>query len=140
MKNLSQEKFLTLGLSTPPLGEQRKIAAILSSVDDVIEATQAVIDQLQVVKKAMMAELLTRGLPGRHTLFKQTEIGEVPEEWRLAGGLIRRVRPESDRPICYGILMPGTGHPGGVPVVKGHEHQEWRNRCKRSTAYVSRPG
>ena len=24
----------------------------------------------------------------------------------------------SDRPITYGILMPGTGHPGGVPVVK----------------------
>jgi type I restriction enzyme S subunit len=28
----------------PPLIEQRKIAAILSSVDDTIEATQAVID------------------------------------------------------------------------------------------------
>jgi type I restriction enzyme, S subunit len=66
---------------TPPLGEQRKIAAILSSVDDAIDATQAVIDQLQVVKKAMMAELLTRGLPGRHTKFKTTEIGEVPEAW-----------------------------------------------------------
>jgi type I restriction enzyme S subunit len=35
------------------------------------------------VKKAMMAELLTRGLPGRHTRFKQTEIGEVPEEWSV---------------------------------------------------------
>lgn len=67
----------------PPLGEQRKIAAILSSVDDAIEATQAVIDQLQVVKKAMMAELLTRGVPGRHTRFKLTEIGEVPEEWEV---------------------------------------------------------
>lgn len=70
-------------VALPPLGEQRKIAAILSSVDDAIEATQAVIDQLQVVKKAMMAELLTRGLPGRHTRFKMTEIGEVPEEWEV---------------------------------------------------------
>lgn len=83
MKNLSQEKFFTLSLGLPPLGEQRKIAAILSSVDDAIEATQVVIDQLQVVKKAMMAELLTRGLPGRHTRFKMTEIGEVPEEWEV---------------------------------------------------------
>lgn len=72
-----------LSILLPPLPEQRKIAAILSSVDDAIEATQAVIDQLQVVKKAMMAELLTRGLPGRHTRFKQTEIGEVPEEWEV---------------------------------------------------------
>lgn len=70
-------------LLLPPLGEQRKIAAILSSVDDAIEATQAVLDQLQVVKKAMMAELLTRGLPGRHTRFKMTEIGEIPEEWEV---------------------------------------------------------
>ena len=68
----------------PPLAEQRKIAAILSSVDDAIEASQAVIDQLQVVKKAMMAELLTKGLPGRHKKFKQTEIGQVPEEWEVA--------------------------------------------------------
>ena len=81
--------MLTIGalrdasLLVPPLGEQRKIAAILSSVDDAIEATQAVIDQLQVVKKAMMAELLTRGLPGRHSCFKTTEIGLIPESWAV---------------------------------------------------------
>ena len=70
-------------LSLPPLGEQRKIAAILSSVDDTIERTQAVIDQVQVVKHGLMQELLTRGLPGRHTRFKRTEIGEIPKEWKL---------------------------------------------------------
>jgi type I restriction enzyme S subunit len=25
---------------------------------------------------------------------------------------------DSDRPICYGILMPGRGYVGGVPVIK----------------------
>lgn len=80
---IARSDFLRIPFALPPLGEQRKIAAILSSVDDAIEATQAVIDQLQVVKKAMMAELLTRGLPGRHTRFKMTEIGEIPEEWEV---------------------------------------------------------
>ena len=65
----------------PPLPEQHKIAAILSSVDHAIEKTQAVIDQVQVVKRGLMQELLTRGLPGRHTRFKQTEFGQVPEAW-----------------------------------------------------------
>ena len=65
----------------PPVPEQRKIAAILFSVDDAIEKTQAVIDQVQVVKRGLMQELFTRGLPGRHTRFKQTEIGDIPEEW-----------------------------------------------------------
>ncbi|WP_437337907.1 restriction endonuclease subunit S [Sorangium sp. So ce394] len=77
------DQWLDWPVNVPPIGEQRKIAAILSAVDDAIETTQAVIDQLQVVKKAMMAELLTRGLPGRHTRFKKTEIGEVPEEWEV---------------------------------------------------------
>lgn len=77
------EEWLARDFDLPPLAEQKKIVSILSSVDEAIEATQAVIDQLQVVKKAMMAQLLTRGLPGRHTRFKQTEIGEVPEEWAV---------------------------------------------------------
>ena len=75
--------FEELAFLLPPLAEQRKIAAILSSVHDAIEASRAVIDQLQVVKKAMMAELLTKGLPGRHKKFKQTELGQVPEEWEV---------------------------------------------------------
>ena len=68
-------------LPCPPLPEQGKIAAILSSVDDAIEKTQAVIDQIQILKRGLMQELFTRGLPGRHTRFKQTEMGEIPEEW-----------------------------------------------------------
>ena len=68
-------------VGVPRLPEQRKITAILSSVDDAIEKTQAVIDQVQVVKRGLMQELFTRGLPGRHTRFKQTETGEIPEDW-----------------------------------------------------------
>jgi type I restriction enzyme S subunit len=82
-KTLNKAKLVDLPLLLPPLPEQRKIAAILTSVDEAIEGAQTVIDQLQVVKKAMMADLLTRGIPGRHKKFKQTEIGEVPEKWEV---------------------------------------------------------
>jgi type I restriction enzyme, S subunit len=81
---LNKAKLVDLPLRLPPLAEQRKIAAILSSVDETIEKTEAVIAQLDVVKKAMLEELLTRGIPGRHSRFKQTEIGEVPAEWEVA--------------------------------------------------------
>ena len=81
MPRTSWKQLGDFAFSLPPLPEQRKIAAILSSVDDAIEKTQAVIDQVQVVKRGLMQELLTRGLPGRHTRFKQTEIGELPEDW-----------------------------------------------------------
>ncbi|MCB1743350.1 MAG: restriction endonuclease subunit S [Gammaproteobacteria bacterium] len=113
--NINAAEYGQFPVLLPPLPEQRKIAAILSSVDAVIEQTEAVIAQLQVVKKAMMQALLTRGMPGRHTRFKQTEIGEVPEAWEVVA-LDQLIEP--GRPICYGILKPGRGYPGGVPVVK----------------------
>ncbi len=83
MKHIRKGVLREYRVPVPSLPEQRKIAAILSSVDDAIEKTQAVIDQVQVVKRGLMQELLTRGLPGRHTRFKQTEIGEIPEDWQL---------------------------------------------------------
>ena len=82
--NVKPSEFFEVVADLPSLPEQCKIAAILSSVDDAIEKTQAVIDQVQVVKRGLMQELLTRGLPGRHTRFKQTEIGEFPSEWTVA--------------------------------------------------------
>lgn len=118
----------------PPLGEQRKIAAILSSVDDAIEATQAVIDQLQVVKKAMMAELLTRGLPGRHTRFKMTEIGEVPEEWEVVP--FEEVLAPGDS-LSYGILQPGHDDPNGIPMLRTVDLDEDGGRSATSVLRVS---
>ena len=83
--NLHFDEFARIRLKfVPGYVEQERIAAILSSVDDAIEKTQAVIDQAQVVKRGVTQELLERGLPGRHPRFKQTEIGGIPEEWRLS--------------------------------------------------------
>lgn len=83
VKGINIADVRRLRVPLPPESEQRKIATILSAVDNAVDATQAIINQLQVVKKAMMTELLTRGLPGQHTRFEQTEIGESPEGWDL---------------------------------------------------------
>lgn len=83
LKNINLTGLREIPVNLPPLPEQKKIAAILSSVDEVIAKTEAVIAQLQIVKKAMMEQLLTKGMPDRHTRFKQTEIGEIPEEWEV---------------------------------------------------------
>jgi type I restriction enzyme S subunit len=80
---VSKKSLRTVSFALPPLPEQRKIAAILSAVDTVIEKSESVIESLRMLKKAMMQELLTRGLPGHHTRFEQTEIGTVPESWEV---------------------------------------------------------
>ncbi|ELA9423751.1 restriction endonuclease subunit S [Vibrio vulnificus] len=78
-KDMSVYQFML-----PPLSEQKKIAAILTSVDDVIEKTQAQIDKLKDLKAGMMQELLTRGVgvDGKpHTEFKDSPVGRIPKGW-----------------------------------------------------------
>ena len=81
MKHIKKGVLKDFIVPVPPFHEQKKIATILSSVDDAIQATQAVIDQTRRVKQGLLQQLLTRGIG--HTRFKQTEIGEIPEEWEL---------------------------------------------------------
>ena len=118
-RTLNKAKLRALRLALPPLTEQRKIAAILSSVDDAIEKTQAVIAQVQVVKRGLMKELLTRGLPGRHTRFKQTEIGEIPEEWRVVAiGALGHDSRTAVRTGPFGSSMKTKDfRSSGVPVI-----------------------
>ena len=73
--------FSSGSFNFPPLPEQKKIASILTSVDEVIEDTQKQIDKLQDLKKATMNELLTKGIG--HTEFKDSELGRIPKSWEM---------------------------------------------------------
>ena len=79
--NLSGQLVKELKVPIPPLPEQKKIASILTSVDEVIENTQKQIDKLQDLKKATMNELLTKGIG--HTEFKDGELGRIPKSWKI---------------------------------------------------------
>jgi type I restriction enzyme S subunit len=111
------DDWLGFEFPLPPLSEQQKIAAILSSVDNSMEGTQAVMDHLQIVKTAMAEELLRHGMPGRHTRFTHTAIGELPEMWdiRSIAELCRLTSggtPRRDAPELWN---------GGIPWVKTGE-------------------
>lgn len=113
-KVLSGVEFLS-----PPLSEQKKIAAILTSVDDVIEQTQAQINKLKDLKTGMMQELLTRGVgvDGKpHTEFKDSPVGRIPAEWdtvKLSSVLSKIDSGWS--PACI-EMPPATGEWGVVKV------------------------
>ena len=60
VKHLSTGSLRDVLISLPTIFEQRKIAAILSSVDAAIEQTDAIIAQTERMKAGLMQELLAR--------------------------------------------------------------------------------
>ena len=65
-KTLGQDRFLKSKIILPPIEEQRKIAAILTTQDKVIELKEKRLAEKQRQKKYLMQQLLTgkRRLPG----------------------------------------------------------------------------
>jgi type I restriction enzyme S subunit len=98
IKGLLTRDLRRFPILLPPLSEQKRIAEILSTVDEAIQKTEEVIEAATRLKRGLMQELLTRGIG--HTEFKEERIGprslEIPATWtvrRLEGrnGLCRVV-------------------------------------------------
>lgn len=77
-QNLSQDVVATIPICCPPLPEQQKIAAILSTQDKVIELKEKLLVQKQQQKKYLMQQLLTGRKPHKNNpRIEECEIGEV---------------------------------------------------------------
>ncbi len=66
-------------LPLPAIEEQRKIARVLSLVQDAIAQQEQLITLTTELKKALMQKLFTEGT--RAEPQKMTEIGRIPESW-----------------------------------------------------------
>ena len=73
--------------------EQRHIAEILTTCDEVIEKSEAVVEKYRAIKAGMLKDLFTRGI-GKNgklrpppesapQLYKDTALGKVPREWEI---------------------------------------------------------
>lgn len=112
---ISKKEIEKLQFSYPPLPHQRKIARILTTVDNIIEKTEAAIAKYKAIKQGMMHDLFTRGIDVKTgklrpkfedapELYKESELGWIPKEWEVdklgtlvetyAGGTPSRSRPE----------------------------------------------
>lgn len=78
-------------IQLPTLPQQRRIAEILSTLDEAIEQTEALIAKHQQIKAGLMHDLFTRGVtPDGHLrrtreqapdLYKESPLGWIPKEW-----------------------------------------------------------
>ena len=78
-KTLGQERFLKSKIVLPPIEEQKKIAAILTTQDRVIELKEKRLDEKQRQKKHLMQQLLTgkKRLPGFSGAWKTEYLGKL---------------------------------------------------------------
>lgn len=102
-RTLGQERFLKSKITLPPLSEQQKIAAILSTQDKVIELKEKLLAQKQQQKKYLMQQLLTGKL----------RLPDVNGEWasvKLKELLIERNEKnvEQNHRICSVAVSKGV--------------------------------
>ena len=106
----------------PQPEEQETIAEALSDVDNLIAGQEKLIAKKQDIKTATMQQLLTgkTRLPGfgEGKRYKQTEIGEIPEDWdvKRLGRLAHIQRGASPRPIDSPIWFDGNSSIGWVRI------------------------
>lgn len=107
---ISRDGVRTLPILIPPLHEQRAIAAILDSIDEAIERTEEVIAAAERLRDSLLHDLLSRGLPGRHTEWKQVRgLGTIPACWNVV-----RLGDVCEPPR-YGASAPARPHDPELP-------------------------
>ena len=135
----------TRRLALPPVKEQRAIIAFLDHETGKIDALVAEKERLMALLKenrqALISQAVTKGLdpnaPMKHSGVEW--LGDVPNHWGVLP-LMRLADPE--RPIMYGIILPGPDVGEGIPIVKGGNVRPSRLNLQslaRTTAELEAP-
>lgn len=88
--HIDKEIFGDLAIIEFNLCEQSKISEVLSTLDRVIEQTEALLAKLQRIRIGLMYDLLTRGIDEHGNLrseethkFKDSPVGRIPVKWKV---------------------------------------------------------
>jgi type I restriction enzyme, S subunit len=122
MKHVKRSALLPFNVLVAPISEQTSIGRILDTIDDAIRSTERLIAKLNLTKRGLLHDVLTRGIdengrlrdPLRHPeQFVETQLGALPAAWELRP--LREVadvsrgrfthRPRND-PAFYGGEAP----------------------------------
>ncbi len=143
INGIVRNDLISYPLELPPLNQQRRIATILSTVDQAIDQTEALIAKQQRIKTGLMQDLLTRGIDENGNLrseetheFKGSPLGRIPVEWD-----VRNINSMSD------FVTSGArgwaqyyGDEGAVFLRIGNLTRDHINMRFDDTVFVRPPG
>lgn len=112
--NLSVSKLLSFDILTPPIYTQRKIAAILSAYDDLIENNTRRIEILEEMARSLYRQwFINFRFPGHEQVkMVDSEMGLIPEGWEVGKlGDVSRVIPGY-------AFKSKDWQETGIPVIK----------------------
>jgi type I restriction enzyme S subunit len=138
---INTKPFGAITFLFPSRAEQAKIAEVLSTLDLVIEQTEALLGKQQRIKTGLMQDLLTRGIDSHGKIraetkheFKHSALGRIPSEWNVL-----TLAEATSKLITYGIVQPGPHVPEGVPFVQTKDLTRGRldvNQMDRTSAQI----
>lgn len=126
---LNKKSLAAMPLLLPPIAEQRRIAKILDTLDAQISLVRRTVEKLKLAREGLLRDLLSRGVNSNgclrdprldHGEFKNTVLGLLPCEWRVA------TCGELSREIVVGIVIRPTQYyrSAGIPVLRSANVRE----------------
>lgn len=117
-----KSQIMKFSVALPPLDEQKKIAEILSALDDKIELNNKINRNLEAQAQAIFKSWFIDFEPFKNGRFIDSELGKIPEGWRI------------DRlgSVCECVLggTPSRSHKeyweGNIPWINSGKTNEFR--------------
>ncbi len=126
--SLNQGEVESLPFIIPSRAEQRRIAEILSTVDEAIRQTDEIIETSKELKKGLMQDLLTKK---PNSYDSPTSYGEVPDNWE-----IQTIKNLSEK-VTDGSHNPPSRVDDGVPILSSQNIRNGRIDFSKDPSYIS---
>lgn len=110
---INKSTFSDYEIEVPSLDNQRRIAKVLSSLDDKIEVNRRINDNLEAQAQALFKSWFVGFEPFKDGEFEDSEMGRIPKGWKVGklGDICQFKRGKG--------LLSKNAIPGDVPVVAG---------------------
>lgn len=115
-KSITRRDIRHVCFSVPDRDEQKRISQVLAGVEEALSAVRGQLAAARRLKTALMQQLFTKGIPGRHRKFKTVTLGRheytMPDEWQ-----VKRIQDVLIEPPFNGVSPQSRPDPPGTPIL-----------------------